>query len=109
MVNTTKIDGTKLRTALLKRGVRLVDASEDLGYSKNYLKYLCDVGAVRPSVVQAIEKLYNIKYEEYQAVEKPQEAVAQQSIDYNELYKCIYSAVYEAMKKALEGGPDEIL
>lgn len=102
MVNSGKIrfDGEKLRLELVRRDVTMKRASLELGFNASYIEKLCHVGEMRQSVASGLENLYLIKPESY--IIKDEEPKNEMPTNYNELYKVIYAAVYEAIKKALE-------
>lgn len=104
MAKSVKVDGTRLQTALKRRGITMRQASQEMGYADSYLSYGCTkAGHLLPSVVIMLEKLYGIKQEEYEvkpeATEEAKPVVP--SFDMNELYKTIYTAVFNATKEAL--------
>lgn len=96
------INGEKLREALQQIGISLQKASIEIGYAPEYLSRSITNGRMRPSAQIALENRYNIKASDI-SIEKEDEAGAQETeaIDHDKLYKTIYAAVYEAVKKAL--------
>lgn len=105
--NMTKIDGEALKRELLRRGVKVTEASKALGYCSTYISKAATTGQIRPVAIQGLEHLYNIKPETYvvkekEPIEDPPAVVpaGPVQLDYEELYKCIYLAVYKAVQKA---------
>ena len=91
--------------------------SEEIGFSSNYLSaIISSEGGVPPMVSKYIEKIYGIPLDDYKwTSEEEREAEYKadnmelvmsrvlenyEAIDYERLYKVIYSAVYDAVKKA---------
>ena len=76
-----------------------------LGKSHSYGSHL----VINQAFVDGLKKYYGISPEDIDAVpvckEKPESNKKSESddhgIDYDQLYKCIYGAVYQAVKKAL--------
>ena len=70
-----------------------------LGRSHSYESHLI----ISQSFVDDLKKYYGISMEDIDAVpvcnEKPESN--DPGIDYDQLYRCIYGAVYQAVKKAL--------
>lgn len=97
-----KIDGTKLKNELKKRGVSMVEACAEIGYSSTYLSYCTRKGEISNKAVLLLEKTFGIKPDVYvEGIEK--EAEKPTEFDWNKLYEVIYTATYHATKKALEG------
>lgn len=104
--NIVEIDPDRLREVFKRRNVTLSQAALEMGLNKKYLTNACtkknpSIGAT-PAML--MERLYNISREEYEA---PQTVVKAEivepeppALDMNELYKTIYSAVYNATKQA---------
>lgn len=99
MSETYKIDAEKLKAELNKRGLTQKQASTELGFSKNFISNFVNRGEIKKPWATLLEKSYNIRLEDY-VIEEKETVVANAAIDYNELYKTIRSAVYEAVKKA---------
>lgn len=98
--NMVMIDGKKLQAELKKRGVSFASASKELGFGVTYLTNSASRGYMRTAAIKALFAEYNINPDAYvlKESEPAEEKVA--AVDYNELYKVIYTAVYEAVKKA---------
>ena len=59
------IDGEKLYSAILAKGLRMSDVSERLGYTRSYLSHCCMNNTLRARLVNDLANEYGIKYEEY--------------------------------------------
>ena len=112
MGNMIKIDKDKLRNEIQRRGISLVEASVAIGAKRNYLSSALYTGTMNMIVVNALKLQYNINPEDIIYKEEPEEpekleevtSKPQQDvpvISTNELYQIIYSAVYQAVKTAL--------
>ena len=99
---TINIDGAKLTAELKKRGVTKAKASEEIGMSANYLAACTHKGIMSAVGSIALQKVYGIEPEDY-AVEDEPEVVEEPPAEFDEdkLYRVIYTAVYNAMKIAL--------
>lgn len=105
-----KIDGKKLSNELQKRGLTKAGASKELGYSSVFMNNACARNVINTPATLLLEKLYNIKYEDYapdkeeESAVEPVKTVHEEPVIsddfYNKMYKLVYSAVYEAVKKA---------
>lgn len=105
------INGEALRAEFKTRGVKLMDASVKIGYEESYLSKAIRQGLMPKSTMLLIQAMYNIDPEIYLIKEEPEKVetsvveVVQHSgltdDDFQKLYKVIYSAVYEATKRAL--------
>lgn len=127
VMNVVKVDSKKFRDVLAKRGLNCAEIAHAMGHSTKYFsnKTMKEIGSFTGADVTFLDKIYNIKPEDYQWVEpapqkpvkkveepKP-EARAVQMIQPvkvtnpirfeagDDLYKLIYTATYEAMKAAL--------
>lgn len=103
-----KIDAENLKKEFRKRGLSLSEVCRTLGVSPNsYFWHVFNRGSISQSTAVVLETAYNIKLESYAAQDDPdpKEALEKDAvteiIDYSKLYKCIYTATYHAMKKAL--------
>lgn len=105
------INGEALRAEFKTRGVTLLDASVKIGYDESYLSKAIRQGLMPKSTMLLIQAMYNIDPEIYLIKEEPEkvetsvvEVVQHTGLteeDFQKLYKVIYTAVYEATKRAL--------
>lgn len=105
------INGELLRAEFKTRGVMLTDASVKIGYDESYLSKAIRQGLMPKSVMLLIQAMYNIDPEIYLIKDEPEkvetsvvEVVQHTGLteeDFQKLYKVIYTAVYEATKRAL--------
>lgn len=102
-VRTVEIDGEKLRAELKKRALIAADVSHEIGYSGTYIKNACDSGKIRLAAAHMLKSLYNIEYDDIAPDSETEEKHEPTTpvIDYEKMYRMIYCAVYEAVKKAL--------
>ncbi len=112
MGNITKqfINGDKLRKLIEDRKLTNRQVSADIGYSSWYISNCISRGYIGTPAIKLLEKLYNIKYDDYKieepeieeepVVETETETVNQIPFDYDKLRETIYDAVYWAVKKA---------
>lgn len=112
--NRTKIDSEKLNEQLDRRGLRRSKVSLEIGYASSYISNVINEGYINKPTMVMLERLYNIKPEEYifkepieevaegQAPEAEQAAETPQKIeiDLDIFYQTVYSAVYQAVKMA---------
>lgn len=93
----------KLKDIIKSKGLTQAKMSIALGRSHGYLSN----GMIDKGFFEALEKYYGISGEDIEAKpvdgSKGSESVTEgpKAVDYDELYKCIYGAVYQAVKKAL--------
>lgn len=107
MERRIQIDGDKLLNEVKKRGVTLREASVEIGMSSSYLGNCRSRGNMSGAAMLALKHTYNIDEPDI-AVQKGTgnsagDETAPAKVDTDELYRVIYSAVYEAVKAALEG------
>ena len=102
MERRMKIDGAKLTAELQKRGVTKGKASEEIGMNPNYLASATHAGGISRVAVIALQKVYNIDPESYELKDEPDDDKPDEKLDDDKLYRIIYTAVYNAMKVALE-------
>ena len=113
-----KIDGAKLTALFKRRGITLNSASEEIGLSKHYISNTCAWGKMPLYAAKLIETVFNIPIKDFElkeeeikkpAEEKPADHVEPElvDIDYDKLYRCIYSAAYHAFCAALNAGKDK--
>lgn len=104
------IDGKKLNNELRKRELTKAGVSQELGYSPVFISNACARNVINTPATLLLEKLYNIKYEDYAPDKEENESELNESVSkevsvipedfYDKMYQMIYSAVYEAVKKA---------
>ena len=102
-MNTIPINGDKLRAEIYKRNYSLSSAGAEIGFSENFFVKNCKLNRLSQSHIIVIEKVLGIPFEAYKATpepELPNVKTVPAPLDYERLYKVIYSAVYEAVKKA---------
>ena len=100
------IDADKLRKELLVRKLTFEGVGIELGYGKTYMNNCFRLGRVAHNVMQMLQMRYNIDPDSYVLKEEPKKVVEEsketfESVTKEDLYKIIYSAVYEAVKQAL--------
>lgn len=103
MVNKYDIDGDNLEKELRIRGLNKAKASNKLGFCNSYFSTVISQGFITQRTAKMLEDMLNIKKESYikqNLVEEPPENDAD-DLDYHKLYRVIYGAVYQAMKRAL--------
>lgn len=105
-----EIDGAKLRAEIEKRNLSFTGLSKEIGHSHGYIGTVIARQVISPSTVKLLKTLYNIDLDSYK-IQKPEPIPEQLSfidelkkseplIDYDRLWKVIYTAVFEAIKKA---------
>lgn len=105
--NMMPIDPERLRNELKKRGLSIGGAGIEIGYSANYMNNNLSRKNISHAGIVAMEKVFNLKYDDYKPIQEAPTDYAFRDvveapadpIDYDRLYKTIYAAVYEAMKK----------
>ena len=119
-----EIDRSRWIEALRMVGLTQIKLSKELGLSDNYISStIAQQNGLPYMVANYVEKIYGIKPETYAPVSAEREEAqyradnleliisrsldAYQPIDYERLYKVIYSAVFEAMDKVLNGKNEE--
>lgn len=107
------INTEALRSELAKRGMSLKAASLEMGHSDAYLSTKMRSGKVHETDAKILEMMFHIPRSAYEIVEPEpekenpveQEAptpVVEVNIDYEQMYKTIYSAVFAAVKEAFK-------
>ena len=114
---TFPIDGEKLRKEITRRGMTLSEASKLIGRGCSFLNHHLSAGYTNMPTILILEKAFNLPYDAYKPDipepepeppkehedELPGQMVFQlPNMNKNDLWKLIYTAVYEATKKALE-------
>lgn len=93
----------KLKGIIKSKGLTQAKMSIALGRSHGYLSN----GIISNEFLKGLERYYGISGKDIDAKlidgSKGSESVTEgpKAVDYDELYKCIYGAVYQAVKKAL--------
>lgn len=107
------INGEALRLGLKKRGLLGVTVSKAIGYDQTYISHAIRGNRIAKSAVLLLQTMYNINPDIYVVKEEPKPEEAKAEVvevvqhsgftddDFQKLYKVIYSAVYEATKRAL--------
>ena len=107
---TVYIDGERLRAELEKRQLKQTIVSCQIGYEASYLNKCITFNKIARPAINLLQINYGISFDDYKRIEEetkePQMVEVVQQIGFSEeeqriLYKIIYSAVYEAMKRAL--------
>ena len=102
------IKGDALKRELVKRSLDATEVSEHLGYNKYFISACANRGRMTPRVLKALKQEYNINPDSIvMKDETPEEEKAVPQVQDDvfdkhklELWKMMYSAVYEAVKKA---------
>lgn len=108
--NYLTIDPEALAKAFSVRNLNLAEASVAMGYNRTYLvKCLNSTGKISNQAALLLERMYHILPDEYIAREEPAQELksveeVREVIDYDRLEKAIFSAVYKAIKAALNDG-----
>lgn len=103
MKKTYTFSREKLKDIIKSKGLTQAKISIALGRSHAYLSN----GMIDNGFLKALERYYGISGEDIEAKpvdgSKGSESVTEgpEAADYDELYKCIYGAVYQTVKKAL--------
>lgn len=110
---TVTINGEALRLELRKRGLLGVTVSKAIGYDQTYISHAIKDNRVARSAVLLLQTMYNINPDIYVVKEEPKTEEVKAEVaevvqhvgltddDFQKLYKVIYTAVYEATKRAL--------
>jgi len=115
---TVEIDGTKLRNIFTARGLNLCDVSRDCGYEGSYFSHVCRDNKITKPASVLLQDRYKIYLGDYEITKPeivsaellPVEFARSAEVEFTisedtakKLHQIIYSAVYEAMKLALNG------
>ena len=109
------IDGKKLNDIILERGLKKEEMSYALGYSKTFINHLIGDSRVRPLAMEALDRLYGIKYDDIRPDEpvvepEPDEnveavmesqSVADSLLSSQELWDKLSLVIYAAVTKAV--------
>ena len=115
---TVEIDGTKLKDIFKARGLNLGDVSRDCGYEGSYFSHVCRYNKITKPASVLLQDRYKIYLGDYEIVKPEPEIVSAELLPVEftrsteveftisedtakKLHKIIYSAVYEAVKLAL--------
>ncbi len=110
---TVAINGEALRAELKKRGLLGVTVSKAIGYDQTYISHAIRHNTIAKTAMMLLQTMYNINPDIYVVKEEPKpeevkaevvEVVQHSGLtddDFQKLYKVIYTAVYEATKRAL--------
>lgn len=109
------ISGIKLEAAILSRGMTMQYVSEELGYNPNFMSNCKSRNCMNKAVIVGLQSRFGISFDEYKIDEPPAivkaleadpeemlQAITVEPIDYDRLWKLVYTATLEAMKKAYE-------
>lgn len=107
------IDGDSLKILFQKRGLNMNEVSSNIGYDACYISRATRTNKMSKPAINLLDSMYNIKFSDYEKREEeesPVEIVPIQDQEKeetrineemaNQLYQIIYSAVYQAVKKA---------
>ena len=111
---TVEIDGTKLKDIFKARGLNLCDVSRDCGYEGSYFSHVCRDNKITKPASVLLQDRYKIYLGDYE-ITKPEivntellPVEVMQSMEFvisdkaaKKLHQITYSAVYEAVKLAL--------
>lgn len=98
-----KIDGEKLRKEIQLRGLTVTGCAQRIYRAGSTLNNALARNAINKDIADALEGLCNIPLSMYKIPDAEEETSKEEKtsgFDYDEMYKMIYSAVYEAVKKA---------
>lgn len=110
---TVAINADALRTELKKRSINMGTVSIAIGYNKTHISRALRNCSMSRAATLLLQTMYNINPDSYVVKEehKPEEVKAEvvevvhhsglTDDDFQKLYKVIYTAVYEATKRAL--------
>lgn len=100
------IEWARLEREFEKRGMTASEIAVELGYARGYFAgRKSEKNTLPTAVIRMLDKLYDIRYDEYKPVEKEEVPVSeppvivQVQIDYDKLHDHIFDAVYQAMSK----------
>lgn len=103
-----QIDSEKLYKVFRERGLQTTVVAKEIGVNTGYFSNAKTRGCLSELVATALEAHYNIPRNKYIVSEKPKAEEPKEpktrlfnAEDQVVLYECVYSAVYNAMKKVL--------
>lgn len=105
-MKAVEVDVDKLYQIFKERDLKVTSVAKDLGINCGYFANARTRGTISELVVTALEVHYNIPRSKYVIAHKKEKSEVEQDRLFTEkdkvaLYELIYSAVYKAMKKAL--------
>lgn len=100
MTNFVNVDNEKLHKEIERRGLKITQMSREMGYGKSTLGEAARSGKMKYTQALLLERLYNIKPEEYAPTAESSGGAEVSQTNANELYTTIYAAVYNAVKQA---------
>lgn len=96
------IDSEKLRAEIAKRGMTMIQASQEMGFANGFLSNCTIRGTMHRAAVAMLGTLYGIKPEAILPEEEPPDREPDTpGADYDMLHRVVYSAVYKAVKRAM--------
>jgi len=103
-----EIDGQKLREEFKKRNLSYAQAERECGFGQSVLSHYCTKNYITKMAREMLALRYNIPFDAYKKVDEQNEPIVVQHTsftddDWKRLYEVIYSATYEAMRRALSG------
>lgn len=110
------IDGNKLNAEIAKRGLVKEKMAFDLGYSKTFIQHLIAEQKARPVVIDALDRLFEIKLEDIKPDEPQEDAVDEAEAENEnnvgihvdqEIWDKLSLVVYAAVKKAVTDALNE--
>lgn len=114
--NTMKIDGAKLKDKMYEFGFTRHFLAKKLGVSPNTLGYWFEKNIIPISTMKQITEMFDISYEDVKLPEpKPEPEPKPKPVPQNnekiseeeKLYRVVFAATYNAMKRALSESPWE--
>lgn len=111
MIDRVKVDRKRFDKIVRELGLTKSGISDGIGRSKNYINNCILEGAFPRHAVIALESVFGIKQEDYEAKEHtaakmadclfpPKEEIPQTvELGWTQLYKVIYLAAYDALRK----------
>ena len=115
MKNSTmiEIDGQRLKEILSKRGLTLAEVAREMGYATGFMNNVCSRNVINMTAAKMLNMIYHVPLDDYKKPEPPAEPESEFEqltlnteqkqveplIDYERLWKVIYTACYEAVKK----------
>lgn len=108
--NMIKIDGNKLYQAMKERGFTPTKICREIGVNGGYFANAKSRGSIANMMIVLLESRYGIPRDTYVVKEEEEEVSVVEVVQHDDffseenqqkLYKLVYSAVYNAMKRAL--------
>ena len=104
-MKAVEVDMDKLYQIFKERELKITSVAKDIGVNTGYFSNAKTRGVMSELVVTALEAHYNIPRSKYVTVREKEKSKVEDRLftekDKVALYELIYSAVYKAMKKAL--------